>query len=129
MRLFFKVITCMFIALSVLIAAGIFYITRGLESGRKLIINDVNLSALKDGTYSGEYSSGRWSNKVDVTIKGNKITKINLVKDVKFPKEEVTKELFNRVIEKQNSNVDAVSGATVTSKAYMKSIENALKMH
>ena len=34
--------------------------------------------------------------------------------------------LLPKVISKQNTTVDAVSGATVTSKAYLKSIENAL---
>ena len=49
------------------------------------------------------------------------------MKDVTFPKPEWTKELFDKIIQKQNTEVDIVSGATVTSKAYMKSIENALK--
>jgi len=31
-----------------------------------------------------------------------------------------------RVIEAQSTDIDAVSGATVTSKAYLKAIENAL---
>ncbi|WP_372994238.1 FMN-binding protein [Lutispora sp.] len=33
---------------------------------------------------------------------------------------------FNKVIEAQNTIVDAVSGATVTTKAYLKAIESAL---
>lgn len=127
MNLIFKIIICIVIVGFVCAAGGMFYITRGLESGRKLIINDVKPSLLRDGTYNGKYDSGRWSNQVNVVIKDSKITEIDIVKDVKFSKPEVTKELFNRVIQKQNSNVDAVSGATVTSKAYMKAIENALK--
>lgn len=35
-------------------------------------------------------------------------------------------ELFSDVIKSQNTTVDTISGATVTSKAYLKSIENAL---
>lgn len=127
MNLIFKIIICIFIVGFACAVGGMFYITRGLGSGRKLIISDVKPSSLKDGTYNGKYDSGRWSNQVNVVIKDSKITEIDIVKDVKFSRPEVTKELFNRVIQKQNSNVDAVSGATVTSKAYMKAIENALK--
>jgi uncharacterized protein with FMN-binding domain len=49
------------------------------------------------------------------------------VKDVAIPKPEWAKQLFDKVIEKQNTDVDVISGATITSKAYLKSIENALK--
>ncbi len=96
-------------------------------SGSNLAINDVKLSALKDGSYIGKYKAGRWTNEVSVIVKDHKITKIDLVKDVLFPKPEVTKELFNKVIEKQLVPVDAISGSTITSKAYLKSIESALK--
>lgn len=44
-----------------------------------------------------------------------------------FRREDVTKGILNRVIENQNTNIDVISGATVTCKAYLKSIENALK--
>lgn len=106
---------------------GIFYLTRGLDAGKKLEIGTVQLSDLADGTYQGAYKSGRWSNTVEVTVKGHKITNIDVVKDVKFSKAESKKELLDKVIARQNTDVDTVSGATVTSKAYLKAIENALK--
>ena len=43
-----------------------------------------------------------------------------------FVNPDVRNELFKRVMEKQNTTVDAVSGGTVSCKAYLKSIENAL---
>ena len=89
-------------------------------------ISAVNPSSLSDGTYKGSYSAGRWSNEVSVIIKGGKITDIKVVKDVGFVQKGLSDELFSRVINAQNTTVDTVSGATVTSKAYLKSIENAL---
>lgn len=127
MKKILKVIFSIFIAFILIGVGGMAFLTRGLESGGKVEIKDVSKTSLADGTYSGKYSEGRWSNEVKVTIKGNKITQIDIVKDVTFPKEEWRVELFNRVIEKQSTNVDIVSGATVTSKAYLKAIENALK--
>ena len=127
MKKFIKIVLSIILVFVLIGVGGIFYITRGLESGKSLVIKDVNPFSISDGTYSGKYSSGRWTNELNVTVKQGKITKIDVVKDVKFSKPEVTKELFDRIVKKQNTEVDIVSGATVTSKAYLKSIENALK--
>jgi uncharacterized protein with FMN-binding domain len=64
---------------------------------------------------------------IEVTVMDNKISKIVITKDVKHPISEVSKKLFDEIIKKQSLNVDIVSGATVTCKAYLKSVENALK--
>jgi uncharacterized protein with FMN-binding domain len=127
MKLFLKIILSVLIVFILITVGGIFFLSRGLASGSKLVINDVKLSAVKDGIYNGKYKDGRWTNEVNLTVKDHKITNIDLVKDVMFPKPEVTKELFNNVVKEQNINIDAVSGSTITSKAYLKSIENALK--
>ena len=127
MKLFLKIILSVLMVFILITAGGIFFLTRGLASGSKLVINDVKLSAVKDGIYNGKYKDGRWTNEVNLTVKDHKITNINLVKDVLFSKPEVTKELFNNVVKEQNINVDAISGSTITSKAYLKSIEDALK--
>lgn len=122
-----KIILILFAAILVVGAGGLFYITRGLDAGSKVEISAVDPSSLSDGTYEGSYSAGRWSNEVAVTIKEGKITDIKVVKDVGFVQEGLSGKIFDRVIKSQNTTVDAVSGATVTSKAYLKSIENALK--
>jgi uncharacterized protein with FMN-binding domain len=100
----------------------------GLSEGAKVTLDGINLTNFADGNYTGAYEFKRWSNTIDVEIKDNKITEINIVKDV-FAAEvtNCSDETFRRVIEAQDTQVDAVSGATVTSKAYLKAIENALK--
>jgi uncharacterized protein with FMN-binding domain len=127
MKLLLKIILSVLMVFILITAGGIFFLSRGLASGSKLVINDVKLSAVKDGIYNGKYKGGRWTNEINLTVKDHKITNIDLVKDVLFPKPEVTKELLNNVVKEQNVNVDAISGSTITSKAYLKSIENALK--
>lgn len=124
-----KVLIILLIVLAVFIsigAAGLFYITRGLDAGSKVTVSAVAPSALSDGTFEGTYSAGRWSNKVSVKIEGGKIADIKILEDVVFVQEGLSNEIFGRVIDAQNTTVDAVSGATVTSKAYLKSIEDAL---
>lgn len=127
MKKILKITVSIFIILFLIAIGGGLFITRGLESGINLIVNDVNLSSLSDGVYNGKYNAGRWSNEMNITIKEQKIIKIDVVKDVFFSKPEVTKALLSKVLEKQNTNVDVISGATVTSKAYLKAIENSLK--
>lgn len=126
MRTFLKIVMFIFIIFTLVIGGGLFYLTKGLEEGNKKEITNVNLSAINDGTYSGKYNYGRWSNQINVTVRDHKITNIDIIKDVIFPKDNVAKQLFDNVMGKQSTQVDAISGATITCKAYLKSIENAL---
>lgn len=127
MKKIFKVIASIFILLLLIGLVGVFVVSRGLKPGANLAINEVNLSSLSDGMYNGKYNAGRWTNEMNVTIKDHKIIKIEVVKDVTFSLPKVTEAIISEVLEKQNTNVDVISGATVTSKAYLKAIENALK--
>jgi uncharacterized protein with FMN-binding domain len=126
MKKVLKVILIVFLGIAVIGAAGVITITSGLKAGKNVEISAVGPAALDDGIYEGFYSAGRWTNEVAVTVTGGKITGIELIRDVRFPNPETTDEVIRRVIEAQNTSVDAVSGATVTSKAYLKAIENAL---
>ena len=69
----------------------------------------------------------RWSNEIIVTVEDHQIIELELVDDVMFKIDEVTKTLFDRVIQNQSLDVDIETGATVTSHAYLKAIENAVK--
>ncbi len=122
-----KVILIVFIGIAAIGAAGVFYITHGLRAGENLEISPVIPAALGDGVYNGVYSAGRWTNEVAVTVSGGKIANIQIVRDVRFADSGTADEVFRRVMEAQNTVVDAVTGATVTSKAYLKAIENALR--
>lgn len=126
MKLLLKIVLTVFILFVLVSGAGMFYISRGLEAGATLEVSNVNLTEIGDGTYNGMYKGGRWTNEVSVIVKDHRITGVEVVKDVAFPKPEVTAELIGKVLEKQSPDVDAVSGSTVTCKAYLKSIENAL---
>ena len=66
-------------------------------------------------------------NTVEVSVEGNKITEVKILDDVGIPIPEISKKLIESIKEKQSLNVDAISQATINTKAYLKSIENALK--
>lgn len=121
-----KVITLIIIIIAVILLV-LFYLTRGLQEGENIEVNDVDLSYLEDdGLYTGSFDFGRWSNEAKVTIKDKEIIDIEFTDDITLSQDEVREEIINRIIDEQRINVDVVSGATVTSKAYMKAVEDAL---
>ena len=109
-----------------LVGAGLFFwASRGLGGYAKMNIKNVDISGVPDGTYEGAFDGGRFSNTVRVTVQNHKVTDIAILKDVTFKMSKVS-QLFGRVIKAQSLNVDTLTGATVTSKAFLKSVENAL---
>jgi len=127
MKSFWKVLLFLVIIIIFLAGGGLFYLSRGLDSGSKVPINEVDLSTLTDGTYTGTYEGGRWTNTVKVNIKDQRITAIEIVDDLLFSRPEVVDKILARVIDEQKVNVDVISEATVSSKAYLKAIELALE--
>ncbi|HRU42272.1 MAG TPA: FMN-binding protein [Candidatus Diapherotrites archaeon] len=114
------------------LGGGILFTAGERREAKNLPIAVIDFKKVNDGTYIGEYEGGmyKWrANKVQVTVSSGSVTDIKTLGDKKAgcgEKPELTGELFNRVIEAQSLQVDAVSGATLTSKAYLKSVENAL---
>jgi uncharacterized protein with FMN-binding domain len=98
----------------------------GLSEGQALPIGRVDFAKLKDGTYIGTHEGGRWTNKVQVKVASGKVTDIAVLKNVWFPIPGVAKGMAASVIRSQSLQVDTVSGATVTTKAYLKAVENAV---
>ena len=121
------VLICVGVFIIAIITFGI-AITDGLSEGMKVTLTGIDVSNIPDGSYSGSYEYKRWSNSVIVHVSDNRITGIEVDKDVSGAAvTDAFHEIVNRVIAVQNTTVDAVSGATVTSKAYLKAIEDALE--
>jgi len=98
----------------------------GLQQTTDLEIEAVDLTQIPDGSYTGIYNCYRWSNTVKVTVEDHRITNIQPIK-VQDGRDSIDKELTEKVILQQTADVDVVSSATASSKAYLKAIENALK--
>jgi uncharacterized protein with FMN-binding domain len=99
------------------------------DEAMNLPLNKVDFGTLKDGTYLGTYEGGmyKWrESQVRVTVSSGKVTAIELLKNKEKQKPEFTNKLFDRVLKAQSLHVDANSGATLTSKAYLQAVENAL---
>jgi len=123
-----KIIKILAVILGVFIMiglTGLIFATRGLDEGNEITIDSINVSELKDGVYMGEYDYKRWENQVEVTVENGEITDIRLIDG--FKHQEAIVKIYERVLMRQSLDVDTVSGATVSSNAYLKAIEIALK--
>ena len=110
----------------VFIAVIMVYAFLGKDQTLALQISPVNLSGIPDGKYTGVYDCFRWSNTVKVTVMDNRITDIEIVK-APNGRYGIEMDLESRIIDAQSPAVDAVSGATADSKAFLKAVENALQ--
>ena len=115
------------VVLIMIICVG-FYLSDGLSEGIAVSMEGIVPSEVPDGYYRGVYDFKRWSNTVEVQVRDQRIVGIVIVYDL-FGAEitNCSAEIIQRVIETQDTRVDVVVGATITSKAYLKAIENAFR--
>ena len=123
----FKKILLVFLVF--ILCAGVFAYAKVNSISKKSIssikISNLDLSSVKDGTYTGEYTSSPCAAKVKITVENHQIKNINLIEHQKGlgGKAET---ILDDVVKSQSLEVDTVSGATLSSKVILKSIENAL---
>ena len=123
-----KKLLIVFGIVGIILLGGFLAVTNGLSEGARVTLDGIDLSNKPDGSYTGTYEFKRWTNTVVVRVKGHSIVAIDFENNVTAAGiTNCADEIFRRVMEAQDTKVDAVSGATVTSKAYLKAIENALK--
>lgn len=86
----------------------------------------VDGSRLADGVFRGESKAGPNKAVVEVTIRDQKITEVNLLQSDAWKGHKADAIIPGRIVEKQSTSVDAVSGATNTSNVIMNAVESAL---
>ena len=125
-----KILT-VFIFILVIVSIGLFYLSRGLNEGQNMIVDPIPQTALEDlpdGSYRGQHDFRRWSNEVEVVIQDNEIVGINVIEDIRFVQDDVREELITRVKNNQTTDIDVITGSTVTSKAYLQAITTAINL-
>lgn len=113
----------------IVVSANCFWSSRfkEMKSVRAMPIETVDLASVQDGTFQGDFSYGGFTYEVAVAVKDHRIETIDILKnrDTKHAKQ--AEGVVPKVLSAQTVNVDVVTGATTTSKALLKAIENALK--
>ena len=89
-------------------------------------VNNLDGKKYKDGTYTGVGQGKSPDLKVSVTIKDSKITNIEILSNNETKGKEALNTVPKEIIETQSTSVDAVSGATLTSKGIMMAVSDAL---
>ncbi len=110
--------------LFLLAVLGFLFASMGLRSMKQMVINEVDLSKLADGVYTGRFHKVRWTYEVEVTVENHKIVGIVVLN--KVGDGGLGEKAAEEIIANQSVLIDAVSGATVTTKALQKAVENAL---
>ena len=88
-------------------------------------IENYSLKNVDDGVYQGTYSSGPVSAIVNVIVKKHRYDNIEIIEhNTGLGKEAET--IIHNVIKEQSLDVDTISGATLSSKVILKSIEIAV---
>ena len=119
---------------ALLIVGGVFIVLVGIMAiatfngmgyVRKMTINPVDLSKIDDGAHAGSFTKGRFSYSVEVAVKDHKIQAVKSTGSGQAMNA-VMEEIFARIVQDQTVVVDTVSGATLTTRAVSKAVENAL---
>ncbi|MBP1040945.1 FMN-binding protein [Vagococcus sp. BWB3-3] len=102
------------------------HVTAGEES--KVILQGQQFDQLNlaDGQLEGAFKQSAVSAKVKLTIENNHVKGIDLLEHTNGLGSK-SETIIKTVIEQQGTDVDSVSGATLSSKVILKAIENAIK--
>jgi uncharacterized protein with FMN-binding domain len=124
-----KIIILVSVILATLLASLLFMVIipeQKYEAIRNMKIDSVDLTKIEDGEYKGQYTYGHYTYKVEVNMKDHKITDISVDNGGKSKQSKMAEGVTDKIISQQKIDVDVVSGATTTSKAILKAVENAL---
>jgi Uncharacterized protein conserved in bacteria len=102
-----------------------------------LSIGTIDFSNLQDGVFTGSFVGSKGSQRdatVEVTVSNGAISNIRVLKgavDVSGVAKDIGNgktvyDLFDAVLSQETMQVDGISGATLTSNAHLKALENAL---
>ena len=124
-----KIILIIFSVLILLIIAATVYFSasaKKLEALRDISVEDVDLSMVPDGTYTGKHEVFPVLVTVDVTVSNHVITEIELVRHFNG-QGQAAESITETVIQEQSLEVDVVSGATYSSKVILLAVKDALR--
>lgn len=129
-----KNLRTIFVVLALLLVAGGGFAAvkyaeaaREAETVRNMEIRDMDLSEIHDGTYPGNFTYGGFTYTVEVTIRNYTIADIEITSNRSTKYAKMAEGVVQNVLTRGNTAADVVTGATTTSKALLKAIEQAIE--
>ena len=90
-----------------------------------LTFDEIDLTKVDDGVYEGQCDTGVVRARVQVTVRDHQMESIALLEH-ENGKGTPAEAILDQMVQNQTTAVDAVSGATCSSKVIRKAVENAL---
>lgn len=110
------------LGLVVVLAAAV---ALNLPKPQKVSDANIHLETLTDGTYEGACENGMVLVRVAVDVKDHQITQVRILEH-RNGMGQAAEAIVDSVTEQQSVQVDAVTGATMSSQTILKAIENAI---
>lgn len=126
MKMFLQIIGLIFLVLIVVMGGFVAWAFSYHKKLKAEPVKTVDLSKVKDGKYEGAWDAKMWTMPVEVTVKDHKMTDLKIVRE-NFKVPGNIQEYMDRIVKEQTVEVDAIAGATITTKTIRKSIELALE--
>jgi uncharacterized protein with FMN-binding domain len=98
----------------------------GMSELRQLVINQIDLQNVEDGTHTGSYHKGRWTYDIEVVVRDHRIVSVKNTNARMNALNDWNAKAEMAMLEKQSNKIDVVSGASLNSKAFQKAVELAL---
>lgn len=125
-RIIAATVTAVSLILLIFLAVYLENVAAYKQAVRETTVGEINISDVSDGIYIGEYDVNFIYAKDEVTVQDGKITNIELLEH-KNERGKPAEAILDKMIDAQEINVDAISGATNSSTVIKKAAENALK--
>lgn len=121
--------TVLVITASIILIGLLFIIVNfiSLQKIRDMAISEPNLKSLEDGKYIGQAEVAGFSYVVEVVMTNHRIDRIKVLKNSNNAYARWAEGVIHKIIKEQTLQVDAITGATTTSKALMKAVSNSLQ--
>jgi len=124
-----KIMACVVLGATVAALTGGIYLLSALRDYKNGVaaiqVQNIDLAAIGDGEYFGDCDTGLVGARVRVVVENHRITEIELLEH-KNGRGEAAESLPDEIIREQRIDVDAVSGATSSSKVIQEAIIKAL---
>ncbi len=121
-----KILLITFIVVLFLFITGKIVMGNIVKNVKNISVSMPDLSNVQDGNYIGEYSITPVHVKVEVSVNNHQITDISILQHDNGLGS-TAESIVNDIVEEQSLDIDAVSGATVSSKCILKAVENAIE--
>ena len=90
-----------------------------------LTFDEIDLTKVVDGVYEGQCDTGVVRARVQVTVRDHRMENIELLEH-ENGRGTPAEAILGQMVQEQTTAVDAVSGATCSSKVIRKAVENAI---